>query len=128
MLVPAAAVLAALIFFGLAVFQGLLAAGRPMGRYAWGGRHESLPANLRLGSAAAVVIFLVAIVIVLGRAGLIPPIQDTALERYGIWVLVALFSLSTIGNLVSRSQKEKRVMTPVAVLLVALCLVVAISA
>ena len=128
MLVPIAASIAALIFLGMAVFQALLAAGLPLGNYAWGGQHTKLPSGLRWGSLISVFIFLLAIIIVGGRAGLIPFAQDTPLERIGIWVLVGIVSLSTLGNLTSKSRKEKRVMTPIAIILVALCLFIALKA
>ena len=40
-----AAVVALALLAALAVFQGLLVAGLPLGRFAWGGQHEVLPAE-----------------------------------------------------------------------------------
>ena len=44
-----AALLTCLVLGALAIFQGLLALGAPLGRFAWGGRHRVLPLSLRAG-------------------------------------------------------------------------------
>ena len=65
----AAAAAAATGFSLLAAFQVLLALGAPLGHAAWGGAQERLPSGLRIASAFAAVVFVVAALIVLGRAG-----------------------------------------------------------
>src|SRR3954452_9080085 len=52
-----AAVVASVVLTGLAIFQVLLAAGRPLGRFAWGGRNEVLPARLRVGSVVSICLY-----------------------------------------------------------------------
>ena len=42
------------ILAALAVFQLALAAGAPLGRFAWGGSHEVLPPRLRVGSLVSI--------------------------------------------------------------------------
>jgi hypothetical protein len=58
---PAVVRLAALIvavgFAGLAVFQLALSAGAPLGRAAWGGMSTQLPMSLRLASVVAIFIY-----------------------------------------------------------------------
>jgi hypothetical protein len=66
-----AAVLAALILAGLICFQLLLAAGLPLGHYAWGGAHQILPRSLRIGSVVATFIYLAAAMGILEAARLI---------------------------------------------------------
>ena len=63
------AVAAAVGFLVIAIFQAALALGAPLGRAAWGGTRTHLPTGLRIASAAAVVFWLLAALIVLGRAG-----------------------------------------------------------
>jgi len=53
----------------IAVFQLAIALGAPLGRAAWGGAHVRLPPNLRVASAVAAVIWMVAALLVLDRAG-----------------------------------------------------------
>ncbi len=123
---PLAAVFAAIVLFGVAVFQLLLAAGIPWGRYAWGGAYEILPTRLRLSSLVAVLIYLLAVAIILSRAGVVELITNTRVTHIGIWVLVVLFGVGVILNALSRSKGE-RLWVPVVFLLSALCFVVARS-
>ena len=122
----AAAVLACLILAALAVFQALLIAGRPLGRYAWGGQHEVLPRNLRIGSAISILLYAVFAIIILESAGVADMLPDVVAE-VGIWVLTAYFALGIVMNGISRSKPERAVMTPVCVVLTLLCLVVALG-
>ena len=122
-----AAMLATVGFLGLAVFQVLLALGYPLGRAAWGGKHERLPANLRIASAISAVVFLAAVILVLERAGMFTVLGNSTLVTYGVWALVVLLGLSALGNFASSSDLEKRIMAPVALVLCLLCVVVALG-
>ena len=66
-----AAVVALTLLAALAVFQGLLVAGQPLGRFAWGGQHEVLPPNLRIGSAVSIALYAAFAVLILQAAGVI---------------------------------------------------------
>lgn len=117
-----AAVLACVMLAGLAVFQGLLAAGRPLGRFAWGGQHRVLPTGLRIGSAISIAIYLVIALVVLAAAR--PP---TGTADVAIWVLTGYFALGVVMNAASRSRSERLVMTPLVLVLGLCCLVVALG-
>ena len=58
-----------MLLAALAVFQGLLVAGLPLGRFAWGGQNEVLPANLRVGSAVSIALYAFFAVLILQAAG-----------------------------------------------------------
>ena len=66
-----AAVLAAIGFAALAVFQAALAAGAPWGHAAWVGENANLSAAQQSASAVAAVVYVAAMLIVLSRAGII---------------------------------------------------------
>lgn len=119
----AAAVAACVLLGALAVFQALLACRFPLGRFAWGGQHEVLPTRLRVGSASAVVVYVVIGWVVLARAGLVGGGHGVA--RVVTWVIAGYFLLGAVGNLASRSRAERVVMTPVAVVLCSLTATVA---
>ena len=104
-----------------------LAAGAPLGRFAWGGGHERLPAGLRAGSAAAIAIYAVMAVIVLQRARLVGLLPDQQLAAVGIWVIVGYLGLGVVMNAISRSRAERFTMTPVALALCLLALAVALE-
>ena len=125
-MVEAAAIVATVILGGLAVFQAGLAAGRPWGRLAWGGRHEVLPTRLRIGSAVSIVLYALFAAVVLTAAGL-ARLLPQGFADVAIWVLVGYFALGIVLNGVSRSRAERAVMTPVVLVLALCCLVVALD-
>ena len=115
-----AAVVASVLLACLAVFQMLLAAGRPLGRLAWGGRHEVLPVSLRIGSVVSVVSYAV-IAWLLWRA-----VAQPGDAGPWMWILTAFFGLGIVMNAASRSRSERLVMTPVVAALAACCLLIAL--
>jgi hypothetical protein len=119
------AVAACVLLGALAVFQVLLVCGLPLGRFAWGGQHEVLPTRLRVGSLLSVVIYVVIGWVILARAG--QHGEGHGVLRVAVWVIAGFFLLGAAGNLASRSRPELFVMTPVAVLLCALTVVVALQ-
>ncbi|MCZ2857095.1 hypothetical protein [Blastococcus sp. VKM Ac-2987] len=125
-MITGAAVLACVLLAGLAVFQVLLAAGRPLGRFAWGGQHDVLPRGLRVGSAVSVVLYALFAVVILQAAGLLA-VLPAAVADIGIWVLTGYFALGILLNGISRSRPERFVMTPLVLLLAACCLVTALA-
>jgi hypothetical protein len=120
-----AAVLAALILAGLIGFQLLLAAGLPLGHYAWGGAHRILPRSLRIASVVATFIYLALAMGILEAANVLD-LRASELPRVAVWVLAAFFGIGVLMNAISRSEKERR-MTFVALALSALCVIVALG-
>jgi hypothetical protein len=103
------------------VFETALAAGARLGDAAWGGAHAQLTTGQRFGSAVSVLFYAAAIIIVRRRAA------GRAERRYrwGTWGLAVIFALTTLMNLASESQWENYLMAPVALILAALCVIVA---
>lgn len=121
-----AAYIFAAVTAGLALFQIALAAGAPMGRFAWGGAQARLPVALRIGSVVSLLIYSVCAAIILDRAGLIDVVGDDV-SGIGAWVVAAFFSLGVVMNAISRSKPERFTMTPVALVLAASAYVVAMG-
>jgi hypothetical protein len=115
---------AACVLLGaLAVFQTLLVCGVPLGRLPGGGQHEVLPTRLRVGSLVSLVIYVLFGWVLAGAE------QDSG--RHGTlgvatWVIAGFFLLGAAGNLASRSRPERLVMTPIAVVLCGLTVLVAV--
>jgi hypothetical protein len=125
-------VIAAIVFvciLGLLVlFQLALAFGAPWGRFAWGGKHQSaLPTGLRIASAASVIIYALLAVIALDRAGVIE-VLPAGFSQVAMWVVFAYLALGIVMNAISRSKHERFTMTPVAIVLAVLALVIALGA
>ena len=119
----ATALLVGLIAFVLII----LAAGVPWGRAAWHGAHRVLPKRLRWASLAAVPVLLLAGLVVLARSDLVGPGSSPLPIRILVWLFAVYFGLNTVGNLSSKSSIERWLMTPVAIVLAACFLAVALS-
>ena len=109
----------------LAVFQLLLVAGAPLGRFAWGGQHTVLPTGLRISSVVSIAIYAVVTLFVLQAAGVLDVLPERVMG-VAMWVLTGYFVLGVALNLASRSRPERMVMTPVALVLAICCLVLAL--
>lgn len=111
----------------LTVFQALLIFGAPLGQYAWGGSHVVLPTKLRIGSVISIILYFFFALIILSSAKVLDiPISKDILN-VGIWVLTVYFSIGVFMNGVSRSKRERAVMTPAALTLASICLVIALN-
>jgi hypothetical protein len=122
-----AAILFCAVLALLALFQTALAAGAPLGRFAWGGQQERLSSRLRIGSVVAIVIYVLFGVVALERSGLVDVMPFPAVAGIGIWVIVGYMTLGALMNAISRSRLERYTMTPVAVVLLGLGLTVALG-
>jgi hypothetical protein len=120
------AVLGAALLGCLAVFQLLLVAGAPLGRYAMGGQHVVLPPRLRVATVVAVALYAVFAVLMLQAAGA-ADVLPSGIADVGIWVLTVYLAIGVVMNAVSRSRPERLVMTPVALVLTAVSLVLALQ-
>jgi hypothetical protein len=118
---PRAAQVATIGFAGMIVFEAALAVGARLGDAAWGGAHAQLTTGQRVGSAVSVLFYAAAIVIVRRRAA------GLAERRYhwGTWALALVFALAALMNLASESPWENYLLAPLALLLAALCVIVA---
>jgi len=119
----AAVIIATTVLAALSVLQGLVAAGRPYGRFVWGGQHETLPRRLRLGSVVSIVVYLAMAVVLVVRAA--DEAGSNSFVSTATWVLVAYFVLGIAVNAASRSRAERLVMTPTCAVLAVCALVIA---
>jgi len=111
----------------LVLFQLALALGAPWGRLAWGGQHDGrLPRRLRVGSLMSIVIYAFLASIILDRGGVIA-LYPAGFSTVAAWVVVGFLALGVLMNAVSRSRSERFTMTPVALVLAGLALLVALG-
>jgi hypothetical protein len=123
-----AAILAAVGFLGLGLFQLVLAAGAEWGHAAWGGASAELSSAQRTGSAVAVLIWTAAALVVLGRAGLLRRGRWLAhVYRWGTWVVAAGSALGSLANFASESRYENLILGPLGLALAIVCFFVARS-
>jgi hypothetical protein len=121
------AVLACLVLACLSVFQIALIAGAPIGMYAWGGAYKVLPSKLRISSAVAVILYSFFALIILNKTGAISVLPTAVIVDISTWIVTAYLFIGVIMNGVSKSRYERLVMTPTALVLAVLYLIVAVS-
>ncbi|KAB8130780.1 hypothetical protein F9U64_14055 [Gracilibacillus oryzae] len=116
----------AIIFVGISVFQILLACGYPLGEFALGGYYKVLPVKLRVVSGVNALVLLIFAVVLLLHSNIISGI-DLISVKILIWGITVFLGINTIANLISRSKKERYVMTPLSFLTFVLCLYLSIA-
>lgn len=121
-----AALAAGSVLACLAVFQALLIAGAPLGLFAWGGQHRVLPRKLRISSAVSILTYGLFGYAAMAKAGLAAPVVDGSVLDVAMWVLTGYFALGVVLNAISRSKPERFVMTPAALLLAVLYLILSL--
>ena len=121
-----AAVIDAIIFGSISIFQVLLAAGLPLGKVAWGGNHRILPVNLRIASAVSPILLIGGSILILHQARIISLNLDPLLAGTLIWIFTVLTGFTVLLNIFSKSKIERLIMTPLAGIGFLSCLFVAI--
>jgi len=123
----------AAIVFGIAIvgivgFQVALALGAPWGAWAMGGAFPGhFPPRMRVAAIVQAVVLALIGVVVLSHAGLVlPAIAEAA--PWLVWLAVGVSGLSLVLNAITPSAGERRLWVPVAVVLLASSLAVALTA
>lgn len=114
------AILGATLFLFVVAISILVALGLPLGEFTMGGQHKVLPKKYRIMAIVSVVIQLFAIVIILQAGDFITLFFSPMITKYICFFFAIYLSLNTIMNLLSKSKKEKYVMTPLS-LITAIC-------
>jgi hypothetical protein len=122
-----AAAVATTVLASLAVLQALVAAGRPYGRFVWGGRHDTLPRGLRIASAVSIALYAAMVAVLIARAAEDAADEGSSFVRVATWAIAGYCVLGIPLNAASRSRAERTVMTPTTVVLAACALVLATS-
>lgn len=122
----AAAFLYAIVSTAVIAFQIALAAGAPWGAYAMGGAFPGqFPPSLRIGAVVQAAILAGLAGVVLSRGGVALP-SWSKVSRWLIWVVVAFSVLSLVLNLITPSAGERAIWAPVAFVMLASSLSVAL--
>lgn len=122
-----AVIVSATLLALLGILQIALALGAPAGRFAWGGRHQVLPRKLRIGSIMSFPVYFGIALSLVSKSGIYPVISQGIFLDVLIWVIFAYFVLGIFMNAISRSNPERYTMTPVATVLAACTLYIAVS-
>ena len=113
-------ILGAVLFGVIATMTILVACGLPLGEFTMGGQHRILPKKLRVVAVISVAIQIFAMIIILQAGGFIPLWFSFKITKYICFFFATYLSLNTIMNMLSKSRKEKYLMTPIS-LIVGIC-------
>lgn len=109
------------------VFQLALALGAPWGEYAMGGSFPGVfPTPMRVAAAVQAVLLAAMAGLMLSRAGIALP-QWLGAPGWLSWGVVAFSAVSLVLNAITPSAGERRVWLPVAVIMLASSLTVALA-
>ena len=109
-------ILGAVLFGVIAAMTVLVACGLPFGEFTMGGQHKILPKKFRVMAVISVAIQVFAMVIILQAGGFISMWLSFKLTKYICFFFAVYLSLNTIMNMISKSRKEKYVMTPLSLI------------
>ena len=117
------AILGAVLFGIIAIMTVLIACGLPLGEFTMGGQYKILPKKFRIAAVISVAIQIFAMIIILQAGGFIPLWLSFKITKYICFFFAAYLSLNTIYlslntimNIISKSKKEKYVMTPISLI------------
>lgn len=114
------AIIGAIAFSVVIVLSILIICGLPLGELTMGGKYKVFPKKLRLVLVGQLILQILFIIVILQLGGFIPLwFSAKATKIIGI-VMAAYLSLNAIMNFISKSEKEKQIMTPLS-LLAAVC-------
>lgn len=107
-------ILGAVLFGVIATMTVLVACGFPLGEFTMGGQHKILPKKFRVVAVISAAIQVFAMIIILQAGGFISLWLSFKLTKYICFFFAVYLSLNTIMNMISKSRKEKYVMTPLS--------------
>lgn len=109
-------ILGAVLFGVIAIMTVLVACGLPLGEFTMGGQHKILPKKFRIVAVISFAVQVFAMVIVLQAGGFISLLLSFKATKYICFFFAVYLSLNTIMNMISKSRKEKYVMTPLSLI------------
>ncbi len=115
-----AAIIGTIAFSIVIVLSILIICGLPLGELTMGGQHKVFPPRLRIILISQLLLQLFFVVILLQLGGYLP-LWFSAQTTKIIGIVMAVYlSINTLMNFISKSKKEKYIMTPLS-LISAIC-------
>jgi len=111
-----AAVIGSVAFFIASILYIFLALGLPYGEFAMGGKYKIMPTRMRYMCAFSVLIQWFAILILLQTARLIPLMFSSGITKGLCFFFAVYLSINSVMNALSKSKKEKYIVTPLSVI------------
>lgn len=113
-------VIGACTFSIVIVLSILIICGLPLGELTMGGQYKVFPKKLRIILVIQLILQVFFVVIILQIGGIVPLWFSGKVTRIIGIAMAVYLSLNTVMNFVSKSKKEKYIMTPLS-LISAIC-------
>lgn len=114
------AIIGASLFSIVIILSILILCGLPLGELTMGGKYKVFPKKLRIVLAVQLILQLFFVIIILQMGGFIPLWFSYKATKRVCIVMAVYLSLNVVMNSISKSKKEKYIMTPLS-LLSAIC-------
>lgn len=114
------AIIGAGVFSIIIVLSILIICGMPLGELTMGGQYKVFPGKLRIVLVVQLLIQVFFVMIILQAGGHIPLWFSYKATKFICIVMAIYLSINVIMNFISKSKKEKCIMTPLS-LLSAIC-------
>ena len=98
----------------IAILYITLVLGLPYGEFAMGGKYTVMPKSMRVMCAISVFVQIFAMIILLQTGNVLATKIPDNVSKIGCYVFAGYLVLNTIMNAISKSKKEKYIMTPLA--------------
>ena len=92
----------------------LIICGLPLGELTMGGQYKVFPQKLRIVLVTQLILQVFFVLIILQMGEIIPLLFSYNVTKIIGIVMAIYLSLKTVMNLISRSKKEKYIMTPLS--------------
>ena len=108
------AIIGAILMLVVIILSILLLCGLPLGELTMGGQNKVFPKKLRILLVTQLVLQIFFVVIILQMGGHMPLWFSYSVTRIICIIMAVYLSLNTIVNFISKSKKEKYIMTPLS--------------
>ena len=114
------AIIGAVFIAIVMILSFLLLCGLPLGEFTMGGQYRVFPPKMRMLLLLQLIMQMFFLVIILQMGGYMPLWFAYHVTRIICIVMAVYLSLNTLVNCISKSKKERYVMTPIS-LVTAVC-------
>ena len=114
------AIIGSIAFAVVIILSILIICGLPLGELTMGGQYKVFPKKLRMVLVSQLLLQIFFVIILLQKGEIIPLWFSYNTTKIISIIMAVYLSLNTLMNLVSKSKKEKYIMTPLS-LITAIC-------
>lgn len=108
------AIIGAITFSVVIILSVLIICGLPLGELTMGGQYKVFPKKLRIVLVTQLIFQIFFVIVILQMGGFFPLWFSKEVTKIICIVMAVYLSLNTVMNFVSKSKKEKCIMTPLS--------------